>query len=43
MSVTEYDRRFDLIMECFASGYFTATEASAAIAELTAARARRVH
>jgi hypothetical protein len=37
----EYNRRWELIMEAFRTGYFTRVEASAAIAELTSQRVKR--
>jgi len=38
MTLAEYNRRWDLIMEAFRTGAFTRDEASAAVRELTAAR-----
>ena len=35
ITLAEYNRRWDLIMEAFRAGKFTASEASDAIAELT--------
>lgn len=38
MPIAEYDRRWNLIMEAFRLGYFTAKEASEAVRELTRQR-----
>jgi len=35
ITLIEYNRRFDLIVEAFRTGYFSADEASAAMSELT--------
>ncbi len=41
ITLAEYNRRWDLIMKAFQHKHFTAREASAAIAELTATTVRR--
>lgn len=41
ITLDEYNRRFDLIVGAFQTGYFTAAEASAAMHELTSIRIRR--
>ena len=35
ITLAEYNRRFELIVEAFRTGYFSAAEASAAMRELT--------
>jgi hypothetical protein len=41
MTLEEYNRRWALIMQAFADGYFTQQEASDAIRELTRQRTAR--
>lgn len=42
ITLAEYNRRWDLIMAAFRSGYLSRAEASAAITELTCQRIKHV-
>ena len=41
MTLAEYNRRFDLIVEAFRTGHFTAAEATVAMRELAAQRVQQ--